>query len=145
MIIYNKIIVLNRPKFHEQFSPGRLAIIGWITSTYQRDTKPRDYQECSQVQEPRVRGCRFLGVVYQSPTSVGTFNPLITQLSSVLRSLKLVRESSCFPPFISLYSLLQGVDEVVKPLLSFPSLDNRTLVDQQLTFRVVHLLFWEGS
>ncbi|GBM50313.1 hypothetical protein AVEN_219080-1 [Araneus ventricosus] len=47
-------------------------------------------------------------------------------------------------PFLSFYSLLQGVDEVVKPLLSFPSLDNRTLDDQQLTFRVVHLLFWEG-
>ncbi|GBL73585.1 hypothetical protein AVEN_206662-1 [Araneus ventricosus] len=50
-----------------------------------------------------------------------------------------------FSPFISFYSLLQGVDEVVKPLLSFPSLDNRTLIDQQLTFRVVHLLFCEGS
>ncbi|GBN02867.1 hypothetical protein AVEN_166133-1 [Araneus ventricosus] len=48
-------------------------------------------------------------------------------------------------PFLSFDSLLQGVDQVVKPLLSFPSLDNRTLVDQQLTFRVVHLLFWEGS
>ncbi|GBM30290.1 hypothetical protein AVEN_52694-1 [Araneus ventricosus] len=66
---------------------------------------------------------------------------------------ELVRESSkgiqipilfFFPPFLSFYSLLQGVDEVVKPLLSFPSLDNRTLVDQQLTFRMVHLLFWEG-
>ncbi|GBN21975.1 hypothetical protein AVEN_57540-1 [Araneus ventricosus] len=64
---------------------------------------------------------------------------------------ELVRESSkklnqipIFSPFLSFYSLLQGVDEVVKPLLSFPSLDNRTLVDQQLTFRVVHLLFWEG-
>ncbi|GBM31263.1 hypothetical protein AVEN_91267-1 [Araneus ventricosus] len=50
-----------------------------------------------------------------------------------------------FSPFISFYSLLQGVDEVVKPLLSFPSLDNRPLVDQQLTFRVVHLYIWEGS
>ncbi|GBN66610.1 hypothetical protein AVEN_255601-1 [Araneus ventricosus] len=30
------------------------------------------------------------------------------------------------------YSLLQGVDEVVKLHLSFPSLDNGTLVDQQL-------------
>ncbi|GBL91043.1 hypothetical protein AVEN_184428-1 [Araneus ventricosus] len=49
-----------------------------------------------------------------------------------------------FSPFLSFYSLLQGVDEVVKPLLSFPSLDNRTLVDQQLTFRVVHLFIWEG-
>ncbi|GBM74205.1 hypothetical protein AVEN_203406-1 [Araneus ventricosus] len=62
---------------------------------------------------------------------------------------ELVRESSkkppFFSPFLSFYSLLQGVDEVVKPLLSFPSLDNRTLVDQQLTFRVVHLLFGEGS
>ncbi|GBL82961.1 hypothetical protein AVEN_106458-1 [Araneus ventricosus] len=29
---------------------------GWIASTYQRDTEPRDYQECSQVDEPRVRG-----------------------------------------------------------------------------------------
>ncbi|GBM04921.1 hypothetical protein AVEN_126075-1 [Araneus ventricosus] len=120
-----------------------------ITSTDQRDTKPRDYQECSQVQEPRVRGCRFLGVVYQSPTSVGTFNPLITQLSSVPRSLNSFESppknsnSPFFSPFLS-YSLLQGVDEVVKPLLSFPSLDNRTLVDQQLTFRMVHLLFWEG-
>ncbi|GBM06817.1 hypothetical protein AVEN_173579-1 [Araneus ventricosus] len=45
--------------------------------------------------------------------------------------------------FLSFYSLLQGVDEVVKPLLSFPSLDNRTLIDQQLTFRVVHLFIWE--
>ncbi|GBM15749.1 hypothetical protein AVEN_262916-1 [Araneus ventricosus] len=33
---------------------------------------------------------------------------------------------------ISFYSLFQGVDEVVKPHLSFPSLDNGTLVDQQL-------------
>ncbi|GBM83190.1 hypothetical protein AVEN_95048-1 [Araneus ventricosus] len=33
---------------------------------------------------------------------------------------------------ISFYSLLQGVDEVVKLHLSFPSLDNGTLVDQQL-------------
>ncbi|GBO34753.1 Dynein heavy chain 7, axonemal [Araneus ventricosus] len=39
----------------------------------------------------------------------------------------------------------KGVDEVVKHLLSFPSLDNRPLVDQQLTFRVVHLYIWEGS
>ncbi|GBN19399.1 hypothetical protein AVEN_17262-1 [Araneus ventricosus] len=64
---------------------------------------------------------------------------------------ELVRESSkgiqilvpFFSPFLSFYSLLQGVDEVVKPLLSFPSLDNRTLIDQQLTFRVVHLFLWE--
>ncbi|GBM09846.1 hypothetical protein AVEN_234674-1 [Araneus ventricosus] len=64
---------------------------------------------------------------------------------------ELVRESSkgipipipFFSPFLSFYSLLQGVDEVVKPLLSFPSLDNRTLIDQQLTFRVVHLFIWE--
>ncbi|GBN47690.1 hypothetical protein AVEN_172269-1 [Araneus ventricosus] len=55
------------------------------------------------------------------------------------------KQNSFFSPFLSFYSLLQGVDEVVKPLLSFPSLDNRTLVDQQLTFRVVHLFFWEGS
>nr|GBN59915.1 hypothetical protein AVEN_275049-1 [Araneus ventricosus] len=55
---------------------------------------------------------------------------------------ELVRESSkgiqipipLSSPFLSFYSLLQGVDEVVKPLLSFPSLDNRTLIDQQLTF-----------
>ncbi|GBO27095.1 hypothetical protein AVEN_203850-1 [Araneus ventricosus] len=53
-------------------------------------------------------------------------------------------QSPFFSPFLSFYSLLQGVDEVVKPLLSFPSLDNRTLVDQQLTFRMVHLLFWEA-
>ncbi|GBL79276.1 hypothetical protein AVEN_92492-1 [Araneus ventricosus] len=33
---------------------------------------------------------------------------------------------------ISFYSLLQRVDEVVKLHLSFPSLDNGTLVDQQL-------------
>ncbi|GBM47963.1 hypothetical protein AVEN_184660-1 [Araneus ventricosus] len=33
---------------------------------------------------------------------------------------------------ISFYSLLQWVDEVVKLHLSFPSLDNGTLVDQQL-------------
>ncbi|GBO28362.1 hypothetical protein AVEN_161711-1 [Araneus ventricosus] len=65
---------------------------------------------------------------------------------------ELVRESSkgipipisLFLSVLSFYSLLQGVDEVVKPLLSFPSLDNRTLVDQQLTFRVVHLFIWEG-
>ncbi|GBL94070.1 hypothetical protein AVEN_185034-1 [Araneus ventricosus] len=64
---------------------------------------------------------------------------------------ELVRESSkgipipipLSSPFLSFYSLLQGVDEVVKPLLSFPSLDNRTLIDQQLTFRVVHLFIWE--
>ncbi|GBL84819.1 hypothetical protein AVEN_93849-1 [Araneus ventricosus] len=66
---------------------------------------------------------------------------------------ELVRESSkgiqipinplFFSPFLSFYSLLQGVDEVVKPLLSFPSLDNSTLIDQQLTFRVVHLFIWE--
>ncbi|GBM50078.1 hypothetical protein AVEN_138856-1 [Araneus ventricosus] len=53
-------------------------------------------------------------------------------------------QSPLFPPFLRCYSLLQGVDEVVKPLLSFPSLDNRTLVDQQLTFRVVPLFIWEG-
>ncbi|GBN31931.1 hypothetical protein AVEN_38617-1 [Araneus ventricosus] len=122
-------------KFHEKIRPGRLVIIGWITSTYPRDTKLRDYQECPQVQEPRVRGLRFLGVVDQSPTSVGTFNPLIKPLSTVLRSLKLVRDSpknsnSHLLFFLRFYSLLQGVDEVVKPLLSFPSLDNRTLVDQ---------------
>ncbi|GBN85910.1 hypothetical protein AVEN_220698-1 [Araneus ventricosus] len=35
-------------------------------------------------------------------------------------------------PNISFYSLLQGVDEVVKLHLSFPSLDNGTLIDQQL-------------
>ncbi|GBN60284.1 hypothetical protein AVEN_272404-1 [Araneus ventricosus] len=33
---------------------------------------------------------------------------------------------------ISFYSPLQGVDEVVKLHLFFPSLDNGTLVDQQL-------------
>ncbi|GBM55420.1 hypothetical protein AVEN_123505-1 [Araneus ventricosus] len=32
-----------------------LRLPGWIASTYQRDTEPRDSQECSQV-EPRVRG-----------------------------------------------------------------------------------------
>ncbi|GBN78113.1 hypothetical protein AVEN_133383-1 [Araneus ventricosus] len=45
---------------------------------------------------------------------------------------------------ISFYSLLQGVDEVVKPHLSFPSLDNGTLVDQQLLPSGQPRL-WEGS
>ncbi|GBM11024.1 hypothetical protein AVEN_1353-1 [Araneus ventricosus] len=107
---------------------------GWLASTYQCDSEPRDYQECSQVHEPRVRGCRFLGVAYQSPNSVGTFNPLITQLSSVLRSLKpssrLFGGELIFTP--------EGVGEVVKLHLPFPTLDNGTLVDQQLTFLVVN-------
>ncbi|GBN76333.1 hypothetical protein AVEN_237800-1 [Araneus ventricosus] len=120
------------------------AFPGWLASTYQCNSESRDYQECSQVHEPRVRGCRFLGVAYQSPTSVGTFNPLITQLSSVLRSLKpRSRRLICFsPPFSPrtsrFYSPLQGVDEVVKLHLPFPTLDNGTLVDQQLTFLVVN-------
>ncbi|GBM14725.1 hypothetical protein AVEN_73818-1 [Araneus ventricosus] len=42
------------------------------------------------------------------------------------------------------YSLLQGVDEVVKLHLSFPSLDNGTLVDQQLLPSGEPRL-WEGS
>ncbi|GBN53823.1 hypothetical protein AVEN_42400-1 [Araneus ventricosus] len=62
----------------------------------------------------------------------------------VPESSKKILQSPFFSPFLSFYSLLQGADEVVKPLLSFPSLDNRTLVDQQLTFRVVHLFIWEG-
>ncbi|GBM76522.1 hypothetical protein AVEN_102304-1 [Araneus ventricosus] len=113
---------------------------GWLASTYQCDSEPRDYQECSQVHEPRVRGCRFLGVAYQSPNSVGTFNPLITRLSSVLRSLKpssrlLIRFSpSSFPRTFSFYSPLQGVEL----RLPFPTLDHGTLVDQQLTFLVVN-------
>ncbi|GBM15840.1 hypothetical protein AVEN_260120-1 [Araneus ventricosus] len=113
---------------------------GWLASTYQCDSEPRDYQECSQVHEPRVRRCRFLGVAYQSPNSVGTFNPLITQLSSVLRSLKpssrlLIRFSPpSFPRAFSFYSPLQGVEL----RLPFPTLDNGTLVDQQLTFLVVN-------
>ncbi|GBM89696.1 hypothetical protein AVEN_173210-1 [Araneus ventricosus] len=114
--------------------------LGWLASTYQCDSEPRDYQECSQVHEPRVRGCRFLGVAYQSPNSVGTFNPLITQLSSVLRSLKpssrlLIRFSPpSFPRTFSFYSPLQGVEL----RLPFPTLGNGTLVDQQLTFLVVN-------
>ncbi|GBO14863.1 hypothetical protein AVEN_218009-1 [Araneus ventricosus] len=117
---------------------------GWLASTYQCDSEPRDYQECSQVHEPRVRGCRFLGVAYQSPNSVGTFNPLITQLSSVLRCLKpssrlLIRFSPpSFPRTFSFYSNIGGVGEVVKLHLPFPTLDNGTLVDQQLTFLVVN-------
>ncbi|GBL92176.1 hypothetical protein AVEN_91517-1 [Araneus ventricosus] len=112
----------------------------WLASTYQCDSEPRDYQECSQAHEPRVRGCQFLGVAYQSPNSVGTFNPLITQLSSVLRSLKpssrlLIRFSPpSFPRTFSSYSSLQGVEL----RLPFPTLDNGTLVDQQLTFLVVN-------
>ncbi|GBM92385.1 hypothetical protein AVEN_213224-1 [Araneus ventricosus] len=117
---------------------------GWFASTYQCNSEPRDYQECSQVHEPRVRGCRFLGVAYRSPTSVGTFNPLITQLSSVFRSLKprsrrLIRFSPPFSPrTFRFYSPLQGVDEVVKLHLPFPTLENGTLVDHQLTFLVVN-------
>ncbi|GBN97682.1 hypothetical protein AVEN_40047-1 [Araneus ventricosus] len=64
----------------------------------------------------------------------------ITQLSSVLRSLKpssrllmqFLPPSS--PRTFSFYSLLQGVEL----RLPFPSLDNGTLVDQQLTFLVVN-------
>ncbi|GBN14643.1 hypothetical protein AVEN_212294-1 [Araneus ventricosus] len=90
MIIYKvitNIIVLERQS-SMAISPYKIVFTGWLASTYQCDSEPRDYQECSQVHEPRVRGCRFLGIAYQSPNSVGTFNPLITQLSSVLRSLK---------------------------------------------------------
>ncbi|GBO01476.1 hypothetical protein AVEN_222619-1 [Araneus ventricosus] len=63
---------------------------------------------------------------------------LITQLSSVLRSLKpssrlLIRFSPSSPTF-SFYSTLQGVEL----RLPFPTLDNGTLVDQQLTFLVVN-------
>ncbi|GBL80392.1 hypothetical protein AVEN_9265-1 [Araneus ventricosus] len=114
--------------------------LGWLASTYQCDSEPRDYQECSQVHEPRVRGCRFLGFAHQSPNSVGYFNPLITQLSSVLRSLKpssrlLIHFSPpSFPRTFSFYSLLEGVEL----RLPFPTLDNGTLVDQQFTFLVVN-------
>ncbi|GBM07145.1 hypothetical protein AVEN_15402-1 [Araneus ventricosus] len=116
---------------------------GWLASTYQCNSEPRGYQECSQVHEPRVRGCRFLGVAYQSPTSAGTFNPLITQLSSVLRSLKprsrrLIRFSPRLPSNIQFLFTPEGVGEMVKQHLPFPTLDNGTLVDQQLTFLVVN-------
>ncbi|GBM25432.1 hypothetical protein AVEN_245836-1 [Araneus ventricosus] len=46
--------------------------------------------------------------------------------------------SPFFPRTFSFYSPLQGVDEVVKLHLPFPTLDNGTLVDQQLTFLVVN-------
>ncbi|GBN58355.1 hypothetical protein AVEN_114121-1 [Araneus ventricosus] len=116
----------------------------WLASTYQCDSEPRDYQECSQVHEPRVRGCRFLGVAYQSPNSVGTFNPLITRdLSSVLRSLTKFETpnpflSAILPSNIQFLFTPEGVGEVVKFHLPFPTLDNGTLVDQQLTFLVVN-------
>ncbi|GBO41066.1 hypothetical protein AVEN_68249-1 [Araneus ventricosus] len=64
----------------------------------------------------------------------------ITQLSSVHRSLKpssrlLIRFSlRSLSSNISFYSSLQGVEL----RLPFPTLDNGTLVDQQLTFLVVN-------
>ncbi|GBO08585.1 hypothetical protein AVEN_85667-1 [Araneus ventricosus] len=62
---------------------------GWIASTYQRDTEPRDYQEFSQVDEPRVRGMPIpRGCLPKSELIRDFQSELITQLSSVLRSLK---------------------------------------------------------
>ncbi|GBN94082.1 hypothetical protein AVEN_66224-1 [Araneus ventricosus] len=95
---------------------------------------------------PIPRGCLSksdFSLDFQSSDHTGFFGTPEPEL--VRESSKKTNSIPFFPPFLSFYSLLQGVDEVVKHLLSFPSLDNRTLVDQQLTFRVVHLLFWEGS
>ncbi|GBM65363.1 hypothetical protein AVEN_268991-1 [Araneus ventricosus] len=67
----------------------QLLIIRGIASTYQRDTEPRDYQECSQVDEPRVRGMPIpRGCLPKSELIRDFQSELITQLSSVLRSLK---------------------------------------------------------
>ncbi|GBN45185.1 hypothetical protein AVEN_206737-1 [Araneus ventricosus] len=66
-----------------------------------------------------VRADQYHTALFGTPepeTSFETPNPFPSRLSSN----------------ISCYSLLQGVDEVVKLHLSFPSLDNGTLVDQQL-------------
>ncbi|GBL79766.1 hypothetical protein AVEN_18282-1 [Araneus ventricosus] len=62
---------------------------GGIASTYQRDTEPRDYQECSQVDEPRVRGMPIpRGCLPKSELIRDFQSELITPLFSVLRSLK---------------------------------------------------------
>ncbi|GBM72508.1 hypothetical protein AVEN_263455-1 [Araneus ventricosus] len=72
-------------------------------SDFRRDFQSADHRAFYGTQEPE--------------TSFETPNPFLSpRLSSN----------------ISFYSLLQGVDEVVKLHLSFPSLDNGTLVDQQL-------------
>ncbi|GBM59341.1 hypothetical protein AVEN_216419-1 [Araneus ventricosus] len=53
------------PRFTQSGVRCWFGVEGWLASTYQCNSEPRDYQECSQVHEPRVRGCRFLGVAYQ--------------------------------------------------------------------------------
>ncbi|GBM89186.1 hypothetical protein AVEN_47789-1 [Araneus ventricosus] len=90
--------------------------LGWIASTYQRDTEPRDYQECSQVDEPRVRRMPIPRSSLLKSEFIRDFqSELITQLSSVLRSLK--PSSRLLMPFffrpssnIPFYSSLQGVE-----------------------------------
>ncbi|GBM89762.1 hypothetical protein AVEN_109172-1 [Araneus ventricosus] len=63
--------------------------VRWIASTYQRDIEPRDYQECSQVDEPRVRGMLIPRSCLPKSELLRDFqSDLITQLSSVLQSLK---------------------------------------------------------
>ncbi|GBL57534.1 hypothetical protein AVEN_182824-1, partial [Araneus ventricosus] len=102
-----------------------------IASTYLRDTEPRDNQECSQVDEPRVRGMPIpRGCLTKSELIRDFQSELITQLSSVLRSLKpssrlLIRFSlrpSVLSSNVQFYSSLQGVEL----RLPFPKLDNGT-------------------
>ncbi|GBN49939.1 hypothetical protein AVEN_261388-1 [Araneus ventricosus] len=78
---------------------------------------------------------------FQSADHTAFYGPPETQTSfETPNQFSLPRLSSN----ISFYLLLQGVDEVVKPHLSFPSLDNGTLVDQQLLPSGPPRL-WEGS
>ncbi|GBL96728.1 hypothetical protein AVEN_111863-1 [Araneus ventricosus] len=76
---------------------------GWIASTYQRDTEPRDYQECSQADHTALFGAPEPETQFETP------NPFL-------------------PPFVLLssniqfYSPLQGVEL----RLPFTTLDNGT-------------------
>ncbi|GBM77050.1 hypothetical protein AVEN_79061-1 [Araneus ventricosus] len=76
--------------------------VRWIASTYQHDTEPRDYQECSQVDEPRVRGMPIpRGCLPKSELIRDFQSELITQLSSVKPSSKLLILFSLRPPLSS--------------------------------------------
>ncbi|GBM16668.1 hypothetical protein AVEN_88993-1 [Araneus ventricosus] len=86
-----------------------------ITSTYQRDSKPRGLQGARNLLKPSVREMPILGLAYQSPPSVGTFNPLITQLFLSSRpetcSRRLIR-SLPVSPRTSVFYHSSGVDGV---------------------------------
>ncbi|GBN47144.1 hypothetical protein AVEN_91084-1, partial [Araneus ventricosus] len=115
----------------------------WIPSTYQRDTEPRDYQECSQVDGPRVRGMPIpRGCLPKSELLRDFQSELITQLSSVLRSLK--PSSRLLMPFLRPSSSLLEHSVFIQPFREWSSAYlflhwvMVLLVDQQLTFLVVN-------